>query len=163
MRTLKTSEAAGLLNVSPNTLLTWERKFGFPRPVRSPGRHRAYAYAEVMALRGALRRGLSITSAVSAVRDGVGADKDALVTSLDEFNLQGADRAMEASLALRSMDRSVTETLLPALEEVCRRDGTTSTRWAIAQRWGLDWLSRAQRLSPDPHPGPGVLIGDASG
>ena len=30
MRYLKTSEAAALLNVSPNTLRAWERRFGFP-------------------------------------------------------------------------------------------------------------------------------------
>ncbi|MBV9000834.1 MAG: MerR family DNA-binding transcriptional regulator, partial [Solirubrobacterales bacterium] len=35
MRYLKTSEAAALLNVSPNTLRAWERRFGFPKPQRS--------------------------------------------------------------------------------------------------------------------------------
>jgi putative nucleotidyltransferase with HDIG domain len=34
MRTLKTSEAATLLNVSPNTLRAWERRFGYPKPQR---------------------------------------------------------------------------------------------------------------------------------
>src|SRR2546423_7496100 len=107
MRSLKTREAASLLNVSPNTLRTWERKFGFPRPLRSPGRHRAYTHAEIVALRDALRRGLSVPSAISVVRDGLGADTDALVNALDSFNLEAADRAMEASLSLRSLERSV--------------------------------------------------------
>jgi DNA-binding transcriptional MerR regulator len=163
MRTLKTREAASLLNVSPNTLRTWERKFGYPRPVRSPGRHRAYTYGEIVALRDALRRGLSVPSAVSVVREGLGADTEALVDSLDAFNLEGADRAMEASLGLRSMERSVDEMLLPALDEVRRRDGATSTKWAVAHRWGIEWLGRAQRLSPPAPHGSGVLIGDASG
>ena len=60
MRSLKTREAADLLSVSPNTLRTWERKFGFPKPLRSPGRHRAYNYGEIVALRDALKRGLSV-------------------------------------------------------------------------------------------------------
>lgn len=42
MRYLKTSEAAALLSVTPSTLRAWERRFGFPRPQRSPGGHRFY-------------------------------------------------------------------------------------------------------------------------
>ena len=51
MRYLKTSEAAALLNVSPNTLRAWERRFGFPKPQRSPGKHRLFTHGEVAALR----------------------------------------------------------------------------------------------------------------
>ena len=58
MRYLKTTEAATLLNVSPNTLRAWERRFGFPRPRRSPGGHRSYAHGEVAALREALQGGV---------------------------------------------------------------------------------------------------------
>jgi DNA-binding transcriptional MerR regulator len=163
MRSLKTREAAALLSVSPNTLRTWERKFGYPKPTRSPGRHRAYTYAEIVALRDALARGLSVPSAISAVREGLGADTEALVTALASFDLVGADRAMEASLALRSMERSIEEVLLPALDDIRRQDGPTSATWALAHRWGVDWLGRAQRLTPPAEPGNGVLIGDASG
>jgi MerR family transcriptional regulator, light-induced transcriptional regulator len=46
MRTLKTTEAAALLNVSANTLRGWEQRFDFPRPLRTRGGHRLYAYAE---------------------------------------------------------------------------------------------------------------------
>ena len=35
VRTLKTSEAASVLNVSPNTLRAWERRFGYPKPQRT--------------------------------------------------------------------------------------------------------------------------------
>ncbi|HET9198989.1 MAG TPA: MerR family DNA-binding transcriptional regulator [Solirubrobacterales bacterium] len=163
MRSLKTREAAALLNISPNTLRTWERKYGYPKPLRSPGKHRAYTYAEIAALRDALARGLSVQSAISAVREELGADTEALVIALDAFSTAEADRAMEASLALRSLERSVDEVLLPALDEIRRRDGHVSARWAASLRWGVDWLGRAQRLSRPLDPGPGVLIGDASG
>ena len=53
MRFLKTSEAAALLNVSPNTLRAWERRFGYPKPQRSPGRHRLYTHGEIGRVRGA--------------------------------------------------------------------------------------------------------------
>jgi MerR family transcriptional regulator, light-induced transcriptional regulator len=163
MRSLKTGEAAALLNVSPNTLRGWERKFGYPRALRTPGRHRSYAYTEIVALRDALRRGLSVPSAISAIREGPGAGADALVGALERFSIPAADRTMEASLALRSLERSVDEVLLPALNEIRRRDGLRSTRWALAQRWAVEWLGRAQRLSPPAVGGPGILIGDASG
>ncbi len=162
MRTLKTREAASLLNVSPNTLRTWERKFGYPSPVRSPGGHRAYTYAEITALSDALKRGLAVESAISAVRESLGADFEALVNAIDSFSYVGADRAMEASLALRSMERSVDEVLLPALVEVRRRHGPRSTKWAVAHRWSIHWLNRAQRLAPPADVGPGILLADAT-
>jgi len=68
MRYLKTSEAAALLNVSPNTLRAWERRFGFPKPQRSPGRHRLFTHGEIVALRGPLQERLSISSAISHAR-----------------------------------------------------------------------------------------------
>jgi MerR family transcriptional regulator, light-induced transcriptional regulator len=162
MRTLKTREAASLLRVSPNTLRTWERKFGYPRPLGAAGRHRSYNYAEIIALRDALKRGLSVPSAISVVREGIGADTDTLLSSLGAFNARGADQAMEASLALRSLERTVEELLLPALDEIRRRNGPASAVWAAAHRWGVDWLSRAGRLSLTED-GQGVLMGDASG
>jgi DNA-binding transcriptional MerR regulator len=163
MRTLKTREAANLLRVSPNTLRTWERKFGYPRPLSAAGRHRSYNYAEIVALREALRRGLSVASAISAVQEGLGADTDSLLTSLGAFDLRGADQAMEASLALRSLERTVEEMLLPALDEIRRSGGPLGTTWAVALRWGIEWLSRARRLSPATVDARRVVVGDASG
>ena len=69
VRTLKTSEAAAVLNVSPNTLRAWERRFGYPKPQRTAGKHRLYTHGEVAALRDALQEGLSISSAISRARE----------------------------------------------------------------------------------------------
>lgn len=164
LRSIKTGEAAALLSVSPSTLRLWERKYGYPRPLRSPGRHRSYAYAEIAALRDALRAGVSVDSAMSRVREGFGSDSDMLFGALESFSIAGADHVMEASVAIRSLERSVDEVLLPAVDQVRQEYGASSTRWATAQRWAVDWLSRASRLtSPPEQHGLGVLIGDASG
>ena len=72
VRTLKTSEAAAVLNVSPNTLRAWERRFGYPKPQRTAGKHRLYTHGEVAALRDALQEGLSISSAISRARESLG-------------------------------------------------------------------------------------------
>src|ERR1700756_2791152 len=146
MRFLKTSEAAHLLNVSPNTLRAWERRFDFPKPQRSPGRHRLYTHGEVAALRDALQEGLSISSAISRAREGLSADANSLVGALVSFERERADSAIEATLALRSVERSVEEVLLPTLEEIQRRHTLDSAQWAFAAAWGVEWLRRATRL-----------------
>jgi DNA-binding transcriptional MerR regulator len=162
VRFLKTSEAATLLNVSPNTLRAWERRFGYPKPQRSPGKHRLYTHGEIAALRDALHEGLSISSAVSRAREGLSADADTLVGALSTFDRVRADGAMEAALALRSLDRTVEEVLLPSLDDLQERHSLDSAQWALAARWASDWLKRAQRLAPPPVRHVSVLIGDAT-
>ncbi|HSD79404.1 MAG TPA: MerR family DNA-binding transcriptional regulator [Solirubrobacteraceae bacterium] len=162
MRTLKTSEAAAVLNVSPNTLRAWERRFGYPKPQRSPGQHRLYTHGEVIALRDALQEGLSISSAISRAREALSSDTNVLGSALAAFELDRADVAMESALALRPMERAVEEVLLPTLDELAERHGAESAPWAFAARWAVEWLSRAQRLAPPPVRPSGVLIGDAT-
>jgi DNA-binding transcriptional MerR regulator len=162
MRYLKTSEAATLLNVSPNTLRAWERRFGFPKPQRSPGQHRLYTHGEVAALRDALQEGLSISSAVSRAREGLAADTSSLIGALSSFDGERADSAIEAALSLRTVERSVEEVLLPSLDEIARRYSAESAAWAFAAHWGSDWLRRATRLAPPPVRELSVIVGDAS-
>ncbi len=162
MRYLKTSEAAALLNVSPNTLRAWERRFDFPKPQRSPGKHRLFTHGEIAALRDALQEGLSISSAVSRAREGLAADANSLIGALVSYERERADTAIEAALALRSVERSVEEVLLPTLDEIVRRYGVDSAGWAFAAQWGGDWLRRALHLAPPPVRPVSVLIGDAA-
>jgi DNA-binding transcriptional MerR regulator len=163
VKTLKTGEAAALLNVSPNTIRAWERRFGFPRPARSPGRHRAYSYAELVALNDALRDGLSISSAISVAREGLESGLAPLVRAFARLEGERADRVMEAALSLQSLPRAVEETLLPAVALVREHNGPGSVAYAFAIHWGRDWLTRARRLTlpPDGTP-PTVLIGNAA-
>jgi MerR family transcriptional regulator, light-induced transcriptional regulator len=162
MRYLKTSEAATLLNVSPNTLRAWERRFGFPKPQRSPGRHRLYTHGEVASLRDALQEGLSISSAVSRAREGLAADTSSLVGALVSYERERADAAIEAALALRTVERSVEEVLLPTLDEIARKHTVESAAWAFAAHWAADWLRRATRLAPPPVRPLSIVVGDAS-
>ena len=162
MRYLKTTEAATLLNVGSSTLRAWERRFGFPRPQRSPGGHRHYAHGEVAALRAALDGGLSISVAVSRARGALAADTDALVSALVAYDQERADRAIETALALRSVERSVEEVLLPGLEAIVASMGADSAAWAFSARWAGDWLRRARRLAPPRASRISVVLADGS-
>jgi uncharacterized protein YjcR len=51
MHGIRTNAAAVMLGVSPNTLRSWERRYGFPQPHRSAGGHRQYSLTEIDALR----------------------------------------------------------------------------------------------------------------
>jgi MerR family transcriptional regulator, light-induced transcriptional regulator len=163
MRHLKTSEAAALLNVSPNTLRAWEQRFGFPKPERSPGKHRLFTYGEIVALRDALQDGLSISSAISRAQEGIGADSSAMVSALLSFEGDRADSAIAAALALQSVEHTVHQVLLPALDEVARRHTTESAAWAFSAAWATEWLRRAQRLGTAAVRPLSILVGDASG
>lgn len=162
MRYLKTTEAATLLDVAPNTLRVWERRFGFPAPQRSPGGHRFYTHGEVVALRDALRGGLSISAAVMRARASLATDTNCLIRALLAYDGEAADRALETALGLRSVEQAVEEVLLPSLEEIVGRTGPDCAVWAFAARWASDWLGRARRLAPPPASRKSILLGRAS-
>src|SRR4051812_42590138 len=162
VRTLKTSDGPAVLNASPTPPRAGDPLSGYPSPQRTAEKHRLYTHGEVAALRDALQEGLSISSAISRARESLSADTSVLVGALQSFELDRADAAMEAALALRSVERSVEEVLLPSVNELGERHGFDSAPWAFAARWAADWLQRAQRLAPPPMRPAAVLIGDAT-
>ncbi|HET6448133.1 MAG TPA: MerR family transcriptional regulator [Conexibacter sp.] len=162
MEYLKVREAATRLNVSPSTLRAWEQRFGFPRPGRSPGGHRLYRHADIAALRDALEQGLSISSAISRVRQGDTVDAGALAVPLCAIDPDRAAAVVEGALALRSLERTVEEVLLPALQQVQRRHGHESVEWAFAASWIDEWIRWARRLALHPARPIHLLIGDAT-
>ncbi len=162
MRYLKTTEAAALLDVRPSTLRAWEQRFGFPNPQRSPGGHRAYLHGELAALRAALEEGHSIFAAVSRARMALVADTTSLVGALLAYDHERADRAIGTTLAMRSVERSIEEVLLPGLENIAGRMGGDSAAWAFSARWAADWLRRAKRLAPAPVGRRSILLVNAS-
>src|SRR3990170_5013620 len=148
---IRTNAAAELLGVSPNTLRSWERRFGSPSPRRTAGGHRQYDLSELEALRRALLETHNISSAIQVARQrGEGPTSAArLVDAFDRFDEPAADRVMEESLAVRSTERTVEELLLPALEFAQDRRGREA-ELEIACRWATGWLHAARRLVPTP-------------
>lgn len=162
MSGIRINAAAEMLGVSTSTLRSWERRLDYPHPRRTPGNHRIYELDEVEALRDALRETQNISSAVEVARQrGRGPASPArLLTAFDHFDEATADRELEQSLAVRSLERSITEVLLPALEMAERRpNGEAELEHAC--RWATGWLHGARRLAATATRSEGVLLLDS--
>jgi DNA-binding transcriptional MerR regulator len=160
MSAIRTNAAAAMLGVSSNTLRSWERRFGYPMPQRTEGGHRQFELTEIEALRQAFAETHDIASAVSIARErGEGPSSPArLQTALAAFREDAADRLLEESLAVRSVERTVDSVLLPAIELL----GEGSPERAFAGRYATGWLAAATRVAPPASREEGALIFDAS-
>ena len=69
MNGIRTNAAAVMLGISPNTLRSWERRYGFPQPHRSAGGHRQYSLTEIESLRLTLAETHNVSSAISLARE----------------------------------------------------------------------------------------------
>jgi DNA-binding transcriptional MerR regulator len=166
MGVIRTNAAAAMLGVSPNTLRSWERRFAFPEPKRTAGGHRQYDLGEIEALRAAFEETHNVSSAVAlAQQRGAGPSSPSrLRSAFARFDEVEADRVLEESLAVRSLERTVEEVLLPAVEalEAERAGEGMSPEYGFAWRWSSGWLAAAQRLAPPAVRDDGVVLFDAS-
>jgi hypothetical protein len=153
-----------MLGVSPNTLRSWERRFGFPAPARTQGGHRQFELGEIEALRSAFEETHNVSSAIAVARErGAGpATSQRLRSALLRFDEQGADRLLEESLATRSVERTVEEVLLAGLEELSLESGGETAEYGFAWRWASGWLAAQSRLTAPASRSEGVLLFDAT-
>lgn len=159
---IRTNAAAEVLGVSPNTLRSWERRYGFPVPKRTPGNHRNYELVELQTLRDALAETGNISSAIelSRQRQAAPASGNGLRAAFEAFDEDAADRAVEESLALRPLERTVEEMLLPAIDELAA-DPDREAELEFAARWATGWLHGARRLASTASRPAGILLLDA--
>ncbi len=162
MTGIRTNAAAEILGVNPNTLRSWERRFGYPQPERTPGNHRQYQLLELQTLRDALAETGNIASAVELARQrqAAPASLTSLRAALESFDEPAADRAMEQSLALRPLERTIEELLLPTLDELAVADGREA-ELEFACRWAMGWLHGARRLTSVASRPAGILLLDS--
>ena len=158
---IRTNAAATMLGVSASTLRSWERRYAFPMPHRSEGGHRQYELAEIQVLRQALDETHNVSSAVSLARErGSGPPSCArLSDAFAAFDEQLADRQLEESLALRSVERTIEEVLLPAVESQAE-NATQTPAFEFGWRHATGWLSAHKRLAPPATRLEGVLLLD---
>jgi DNA-binding transcriptional MerR regulator len=160
---IRTNAAAEVLGVSPNTLRSWERRYGFPVPRRTPGNHRNYELVELQTLRDALAETGNISSAIELARQRqeAPASGGSLLIAFQNFDEGAADLAIEQSLAVRPLERTVEELLLPAVDELAG-DPERQAELEFAARWATGWLHGARRLASTASRPAGILLLDSS-
>lgn len=160
---IRTNAAAEVLGVSPNTLRSWERRYGYPVPRRTPGNHRNYELIELQTLREALAETGNISSAIELARQRqeAPASDGSLLTAFESFDEDAADRAIEESLAVRPLERTVEELLLPAIDSLAA-DPEREAELQFAARWAAGWLHGARRLASTASRPAGILLLDSS-
>jgi MerR family transcriptional regulator, light-induced transcriptional regulator len=160
---IRTNAAAEVLGVSPNTLRSWERRYGYPKPKRTVGNHRNYELVELQTLRDALAQTGNIASAIELARQRQSAPASSgnLLAALEIFDEDAADRAVEESLAVRPLERTVEELLLPALDQLAA-DPEREAELEFASRWATGWLHGARRLAAVASRPAGILLLDSS-
>ena len=163
MNGIRTNAAAVMLGISPNTLRSWERRYAFPKPHRSAGGHRQYSLAEIEALRQTMAETHNVSSAISLARErGEGPSTSSrLCGAFRSFDEEQANRLLEESLGLRSVERTIEEVLIEAV--AAQRDGEADTvEYEFAWRYATGWLSAQRRLAPPATRPAGIMIFDAS-
>jgi DNA-binding transcriptional MerR regulator len=160
---IRTNAAAEVLGVSPNTLRSWERRYGYPKPKRTVGNHRNYELVELQTLRDALAQTGNIASAIELARQrqAAPASSGSLLAALESFEEDAANRAVEESLAVRPLERTVEELLLPTLDQLAA-DPECEAELEFASRWATGWLHGARRLAAVASRPAGILLLDSS-
>jgi MerR family transcriptional regulator, light-induced transcriptional regulator len=163
MNGIRTNAAAVMLGISPNTLRSWERRYGFPQPHRSAGGHRQYSLGEIEALRLTLAETHNVSSAISLAHErGEGPSTSLRLSgAFNAFDEEVANRLLEESLGLRSVERTIEEVLIQAVASLREADGN-SAEYEFGWRYAVGWLSAQRRLAPAASRREGVMIFDAS-
>ncbi|CAA9519914.1 MAG: hypothetical protein AVDCRST_MAG53-3231 [uncultured Solirubrobacteraceae bacterium] len=160
---IRTTTAAALLGVSPSTLRTWERRYGFPQPRRSTGGHRQYERAVVEALRDAYAETGHAASAVELARTRGGGpappSRARLRAALTAFDEDAAGRVVAEALAARALEVVVEELVLTGVDGLA----PDTPERALGHRWAAGWLAAQRRLAPPACRPEGVLVLDAGG
>ena len=166
MGVIRTNAAAAMLGVSPNTLRSWERRFGFPEPRRTAGGHRQFDLQQIEALRSAFEETHNVSSAIAVARErGAGPASPArLRSAFARFDEGEASRILEESLAVRSVERTIEEVLLPCDRGARRRTAARTAPSTASPGAGPPAGSPPRCAStPAATRDEGVVIFDASG
>ncbi len=164
------SAVSELLGVPIPTIRSWERRYGFPSPHRTRGRHRRYSLREIellRALRDEITRGHPAREAVRRVagREAGGAPRRAYVDQvlgaairLDPTTLrQTLDEAAQAL----AVETAIQEVALPAMREIGNRWRVGDCDVAqehLATDGVRSWLARLSAMAPPPFRGRTLVL-----
>ena len=155
MNGIRTNAAAVMLGISPNTLRSWERRYGFPQPHRSAGGHRQYSLGEIEALRLTLAETHNVSSAISLARErGEGpSTRTRLAGAFAAFDEERRQPPARGEPGLRSVERTIEEVLLQAVSDQREpRSHHRRVRVRLAPRHRLAVGAAPSRPAREPRP-----------
>jgi hypothetical protein len=146
MGAIRTNAAAAMLGVSPQHAALVGAPVRLPRAAAHRRRAPPVRALRDRSLRWAFEETHNISSAIAVARErGAGpAATPRLRSAFARFDEREADRILEESLALRSVERTVEEVLLRGVQSL-DPDGA---EYGFAWRWTTGWLAAAMRVAP---------------
>lgn len=168
---MRISTVARLLGIPVPTIRSWERRYAFPAPRRTDGRHRRYSRIELeqlRVLRDLVTSGHSTRDAVTLARtagatraEADSAPADAIVAAALALDPAALRATLDASAESLGVEDTIRHAILPAMGEI-------GSRWKagrcdvghehLASEGIRAWLARQAFLAPQPfRPHPIVL------
>lgn len=147
------------LDIPVPTIRSWERRYGFPAPPRTGGKHRRYTTNEIdqlRALRDLIARGLSAREAVARVSAGGSSrgGRDLLEEAVDaamRFDSDGVRTALDRSAERLGVEGAIRDVVFAMMREI-------GTRWKagsceveqehLATEVVRGWCARQAAMAP---------------
>jgi DNA-binding transcriptional MerR regulator len=167
---LTIASVSELLDIPIPTIRSWERRYGFPAPARTQGKHRRYTVAEadqLRMLRDEIARGHTTRAAVELVRKAsLSAGPrhelfDRFLQQAMKLDPAGLRETLDAAVEALGVEQAIRDVALPAMREMGSRwkAGVCDTAHEhLATEAVRVWLARQSAMAPPPfRPFPLVL------
>jgi DNA-binding transcriptional MerR regulator len=158
---LSISQVSELLGIPVPTIRSWERRYEFPSPARTEGKHRRYAPEEVdrlRALRDEITKGHPARRAVELVRSGgreVARSEflDRFTEAAQALDVDGVRRSLDQGVEVIGVERAIVEVAMPGMREL--GDQWQSGRCDVATEHAAttvvrQWFARLSAATPPP-------------
>ena len=167
---LPIAAVSSLLGIPVPTIRSWERRYGFPTPARTQGKHRRYSVEEIdqlRKLRDEISRGHSAREAVDVVRNETEGGRprtelfDRFLRAAMQLDPAGLREALTQGAETIGVEETIRDVALPAMREMGSRwkAGVCDTDHEhLATEAVRVWLARQATMTPPPfRPFPLVL------
>jgi MerR family transcriptional regulator, light-induced transcriptional regulator len=149
------------LDIPVPTIRSWERRYGFPSPPRTWGRHRRYTAQEIEQLRqlrdlitrGHPARDAAARLSAAPARVGDGELLEAMVDGAVHLDSEMIRSALDRSAERLGVEGAIRDVLFPAMHEIGKRwkAGTCNVEQEhLATGSVRAWLARQAAMTPPP-------------
>lgn len=157
------------LDIPVPTIRSWERRYGFPSPSRTGGRHRRYTVRDIEQLRDLrdlITRGHSAREAVARLSSAPSPEggRELLQTMIESamrLDSDGIRSALDRSAERLGVEAAIRDVVFRAMREIGTRwkTGTCSIEQEhLASESVRAWLARQAAMAPPPFRGDSIVL-----